>query len=520
MSALGGTVALVLVSATAYTILWYLDFGQVPGAPNPLQLFALPAAAATVSGLGEVTVAVLGIAITVVAIIVELAANRYTPRISELFIRDPVNASVLGFFAVTAALILATAMSLYGPVYPRLMVVGVVVAMLLSLLAILPYFLYVFDFLTPDSVVRRIQLRAINGLEIGAQGDRAVERGRAEVATSVEQLGEIALNSVGKKDKAIVIAALNALAEVAEASVVAREGLSDAWFDAEVLAATDQDFVSFHPNITQRMTARRTWVEMKILRQFQGVYRESLLSMPDVAHIVAIHTRALAVLAADTHEIHALNLCLRFMHTYLRASINRSDVRSAYNVFNEYRTLGEALLANGHDEVAVELSDRFGFYGQLAFRRSLAFILETAAYDLCTLLEVAFDRGSPAHDRMLAALLELDHEPDGGDAQEASLRGVRKAQIKLAAFYLNRRHEGHARQIFEDMQHEKPERLHSIRAEFESIDEPEFWEVSDRGINFDWVPTAHREHLATFFGWFTHLGEEPPLSTATRDSPR
>ena len=45
----------------------------------------------------EVVAAVLAIAITVVAIVVELAANRYSHRITQLFVRNPVNLSVIAF---------------------------------------------------------------------------------------------------------------------------------------------------------------------------------------------------------------------------------------------------------------------------------------------------------------------------------------------------------------------------------------------------------------------------------------
>lgn len=505
-----GTLGLALASGLLYAGLWWVDFGGDPAA-NPLALFALASNADTVSGLGEVTVAVLAIAITVVAIIVELAANRYTPRITELFIRDPINTTVLSFFAVTSTLVIATAMSLHGETYPRVMVVTVVTAMLASLVVVLPYFLYVFDFLTPRSVIQRIQGRATTGLRNAGwvRGERALGRARRETTTSIEQLGEIALNSVGKKDKAIAIASVNALAEIAETSLQARDTLPEAWFDTAALATTDQDFVSFHADITRRMTERGTWVEMKVLRQFQGVFAEALHNLADVAHIAAIHTRALAIQAGEQDDPAAIELCTRFIHTYFRAAINARDVRSAYNVFNEYRVVAEALLRQGKDPLVETIADKFRFYGQLAFSRQLAFILETAAYDLCTLLEVAFDAGAPCHDALLVTFLELDREPDGGDHQEASLRGVRKAQTKLAVFYLDRDRADLARQIFEDMRHESPERLRSIRAEIDALDEPEFWEVSDRGINFDWVPLERRPHLETFFGWFPQLVDRP-----------
>ena len=150
------------------------------------------------------------------------------------------------------------------------------------------------------------------------------------------------------------------------------------------------------------------------------------------------------------------------------------------------------------------------FYGQLAFTMQLAFLLETAAFDLCMLLEAAHARGAGCHDRLLGVFLELDREPEGDRTQEASLRGVRKAQVRLATCYLAANDEPHARRIWEDMRSEQPERLRSIRAELERVEAQEYWEVSDRGINFEWLPPARRATLERFFGWFGPLETAPP----------
>jgi len=50
--------------------------------------------------LAQIIVAVLGIAITVVSIVVQLAATRYTPRIADMFFRDKTNLAIMGFFVV------------------------------------------------------------------------------------------------------------------------------------------------------------------------------------------------------------------------------------------------------------------------------------------------------------------------------------------------------------------------------------------------------------------------------------
>lgn len=500
LTALGGVLALLAATACCYALLWWIDFGPLEDPPGPIQLFGQPDAAETIGGLGEVTVAVLGIVLTVVAIIVELAASRYTPRITELFLRDPINGAVLSFFAVTSALVIATSMSLYGPAYPSTMVRVVVSTMIVSMLSILPYFVYVFDFLTPRSVVRRLQARACRGLSLGRRN--ASPKSQRVLSSGIEQLGDIALNSVQKKEKAIAVSAIAALSIVGRRATEARLSMPARWFDLGDIATSDQDFVSFHPDIIRRINERQIWPQTKVLRQYLSVFSDSLVQLQDVAHMIAIHTRHLAVHAIQHDHPQAATACLHFMHTYFRQAINQRDVRTAYNVFNEYRSLAEDLLALDQGPLVIEIGERFKFYGQLAFSRQLPFILETAAYDLCTLLEVTALRDHPCHDALLEIFLELDREPDGGSLQEASLRGVRKAQLKLATFYLLHGRESLARRIFDDMKHELPSRLASIRHDLEQTQEPEFWEVSDRPVNFDWLAPDQRAQLDVFFAWF------------------
>ncbi|HEX3851265.1 MAG TPA: hypothetical protein VHW01_09895, partial [Polyangiaceae bacterium] len=107
-------------------------------------------------------------------------------------------------------------------------------------------------------------------------------------------------------------------------------------------------------------------------------------------------------------------------------------------------------------------------------------------------------------------LLEVDKEPES-QAQEKSLRGVRKAQAKLASFYLvskDSRGEAYARQIYEDMQDEQPERLRSICDELLRVESKDFWEVIDRGTNFDYVDATRKAQLKVFFSWFPSLNKE------------
>ena len=109
---------------------------------------------------------------------------------------------------------------------------------------------------------------------------------------------------------------------------------------------------------------------------------------------------------------------------------------------------------------------------------------------------------------MLTQFLELDR-PLRVSSQEKALLGVRKAQVKLAAYYLMRGEQQKARRISLDMQNEPSDRLLSIRNALEGVQSKDFWEIIDRGRNFEYMPPAQRACLAEFFSWYG-VGEGTP----------
>ena len=57
--------------------------------------------------------------------------------------------------------------------------------------------------------------------------------------------------------------------------------------------------------------------------------------------------------------------------------------------------------------------------------------------------------------------------------------------------------------VWKDMEHERPERLLSIREEMLAVVDRDFWEVIDRGQNFDYLEPDRRRQLETFYSWFS-----------------
>ena len=187
-----------------------------------------------------------------------------------------------------------------------------------------------------------------------------------------------------------------------------------------------------------------------------------------------------------------LTQCQRAFHSYLRTAINARDPRTAYYVLHQYRLVGEDLLESGLEAAAVEVAGRVRFYGRLASASGLPFLLEVAAYDLAHMVETAADKPA-ARDALLEVLLATDYE--GGE----NPLGVRIAQIQLATFFLVRGEEAPARRIAADLATERRDLLLSAREELEHEVSPQYWEITDRGANFSYLPPERRAMLGEVF---------------------
>lgn len=513
-------VLLAAAAVTLFGLFWLIDCYWLPspgrgGPPHPLaRLFqfdseTLPGA---LGSLAQIIAAVLGIAITVVSIVVQLAATRYTPRVADLFFRDRTNLAVMGFFVVTCIDAIWVSLVVEHGDVPRATVIATVLIVTVSLLLLIPYFSYVFDFLDPEKIIARIGQQTLQQALAAARGSgRSTDLRKRQVLASMEQLADIAVNAVARKDKVIASDAVAALRREVVEYLPRKARLPASWFTIDDVTRDNPDFVALAADSLAELAEARSWLEWKALRQLLTVHGEGLKELPEMAHVVAIETRYIGEAALEVGDVTVLGLAVKFMNTYLRAALNARDIRTAYNVLNQYRQLAETELRRGTATAvasAAEIARHFRYYARLAHELGLDFVAETAAYDLSALCELASDRASPAHDELLACLLDLDKGAET-PAQEKSLRGVRKAQAKLAAYYLLRDRPHLAARIASDMALESVDRLRSIREEMLSVTAKAFWEVTDRGTNFDYLDDARKERLRGFFDGFASLGDGP-----------
>lgn len=453
--------------------------------------------------LPEVVVAILGIVITVVSIILQLSATRYTPRVTEMFFRDRTNLVVLGVFVITSIHCLWATFAVHSKFFPRILVASTVILMTAAILVLIPYFTYVFKFLEPERIVARLQEQALAEV-LNRRNSAALGQRQGRVLVAIEQLADVAVNALSQKDRIIASCSVDALKDFITNYLRRKGELSDAWYTVGSQLRRNPDFVVMASHTLASIEESRSWVEWKALRQYQTVFNESVNKMRDIGQLVAINTRYIGERALHCDDRPVLGLAIKFFNTYLRATLNSHDVRTAYNVFHQYRQLAENTLKAGWKQEVIELAGYFKYYGQTANSKGLSFVTETAANDLCALCEVAHRENFAEQDQLLATFLDVDRAPET-EEQDRALRGVRKAQIKLATYYLDCGAEELARAIHRDMEQERPERLRSIRQEMLAVTDRDFWEVSDRGVNFDYLEPSRREQLQRFYSWFADL---------------
>ncbi len=450
-------------------------------------------------GAAEVIAAVLASAVTVVAIVVELAANRYSHEITRLFLREPVNVIVLGLFVITTLMCVWIGVIL-GDSSPDALLPNAgfaitLVLVTLCLLLLLPYIYFVFTFLSPITVIDRICRDAYRVI-LGARAGN-LARSQSRVEEAIDELQDVARSAITKSDRGIAMAAVDTLADLVRDYQRVRHRLPPGWFEVTAKVAADPDFVSLSSETMEEVRGHGIWLERKVFRRYLSLMDQSAVHARDVAHVIGINTQHIACEFGREHP-HLLELCIRTFNSYLRTTIGARDPRAAYFLMNQYRLIAERMLNDGEPGLAVKIAGHLREYGQLAHGVQLSFLLETAAYDVMQLIEYALARNSRAVDPLLDCLLNLD-QVIKEEKHEESLLGVRRCQIQLATLLLARGDEPRVERIVEDLRGERLERLQRLRDGLLTDERVQFWELTDRGVNFAYLVPERRQYLAPLF---------------------
>ena len=489
--------AVLVVSA----LLGGVDLGAMVHVVDWLAHLERDDAAGNLSDAAAVVAGVLGIAITVVAFVVQLAAARSGHQITDMFIREPINIVVMNVFVLTTLQCLWISVTLGEPntdaILPNAGFAITMALITISLLVLLPYFVFVFSFLSPLNMIEQLHQRAIRVLSVAARG--AIEADQRIVTRSIDELQDVARIAIEASNRAVAQASIDALAELLFEYQRIRSTLPAAWFRLSSVIRRDPDFVSLAPSSLEELEHTGLWFEVKVLYQYWELMTHSVSRARDVAGMVAINSGRIGVAAAELHP-ELIEQCIRSFNTYMRETIRANDVPTSMYVLNQYRQVAEAMLAHGRLDAVRRIAGFFQYYGDAAHRLGRSFILEMAAHDLVQLIEFAAMRESPVVDDLLSKLLDFDREIKL-DSQEDSLLGVRRAQMQLATLFIERGEDARARRIVADLSSERLEGLERVRAEVLTNVGSQYWEFDSRGLRFAYLAPERRPHLATLFGW-------------------
>jgi len=441
----------------------------------------------------ELLAAILGIMITVVAIVLQLAAQRYGTRLIDLFLDDRINRM---YFSMMVCALLYSILLVYGikeQFFPHFSILGLLLITEIEIALLAPYFLYVFRFLTPTNLLFSIQTSTKKAvLEVVSGDEDDVTKLQMEVANGIEQVTDSALSAVNQMDRNLGLMALNQIREMVLDYQEVKHKLPEPWF----LISQDY-FVGLSQVFYQEICEKKMWVEAKAFMDMELIFRNSIRVMPDAVSAIARNTRLLGKEAIHNQDNETLDLVVQFFNTFIRVSINDKNVRAIFNLFYQYRLLTESIM-DYDPKLTAKVLFYFKYYGETCLQQGLWFVMLTAAFDLGGMVGVAHDKQIENIEELLLIFMSLE---DNVDAKKDFLAfdAVRKAQLILATYIFSKGETKLLDLVIEDLKSETFEKLLKYRDSLLAVQSKKFWEVTDRGYTFEYMEPDQKEALRQFF---------------------
>jgi hypothetical protein len=422
----------------------------------------------------------LAIVLSFVAIAIPITANMYTPKLVEIFFTDRVNLISLLFYAAMGAHAIYCQSVFVDGWTPDVHLFLLATSGVIGFVIVVPYYMYVLDFLNPSTIIRRVRERVTN--EFGRiPSESPFSDARRSLDDRILQLGNVVLRAVDRSDRDVALEAIRALDDTMIAYAKIKPSLPEQWYRVE-----RERFPGRSTEAIGQMHAERTWVEHKTLSQLYLAYEAALAKMPDAVSAISLINGRVGLRASAVSDLPVLRLSIRFFNTFVRAAIAKRDVHAVFDVLHEYRMLAIDLLATRSRHV-VEIGRHFRYYAGLAKTAGLSFITELAAADFEAVVRSAYERDSTAAPQLFDEFTALCATGSGS-------RFV-KAQAMLHAYLESLGREEECARLRRMIGEASIEDVQTATRDIEGTDDPMFWEVTDRQVNIDFVPLDERENV-------------------------
>ena len=430
----------------------------------------------------------MAVLIALVLLTVQLTAQRYSFSVIGIFVQDRVNAILVSLFIVTIVYNLWLGLILKESYIPGFATMLAMTLMMLCFALLPPYVLYLFDIISPDSILDHIQGQFMKSVR-PTSGERRIEQRRALATRRISQMGDIARTAVNLSDGAVARHSVWVLYWSISHYLEEKRRLAPEWFAVE-----EHHFRGRHELIVREIEETNTWVEIRMLDELREVFFATLNKLHDVNNTVALVLRLLGEKAVERDDHGLFSAIMKFFNTFLRAAINQGDVRAGYHVLYQYRLLADTTL-DDHPELTLQIAHRLSYYGDAAASGPLLWMSAAAAYDLRILAESAQARG--ATDEVVGAIVGdvIDTVRRGEAKRSPALPQLYKMAAALGAFFLLHDGREHVLVLCELLAGVPTETLERVAAELMAVDDPVFWELTDRVVNFDYVEPDVRARL-------------------------
>ncbi|MCG3135650.1 MAG: hypothetical protein HMLKMBBP_03372 [Planctomycetes bacterium] len=420
----------------------------------------------------------LAMVLAFVSVAIPLTANMYTPKLVEIFFSDKLNIAGLVFFAVMGAHAVFGQWIMFDQWAPVTHVTALWLSGVIGFAVLVPYYLYVLDFLNPSTIIRRCRDRVTE--EYGRIGRGGIRASQRRLHDRIMQLGNVILRAVDRADRDVAIDAIDALEHATLAYRGPKASAPAEWFEAppELFPGASAEAIAL-------LHREKTWVESRALSQLHLAYVAALAKMPDAVSAISLVNRRIALHAAVSGDGPMLSLALRYFNTYVRTAVAKRDLHAVYDVFHQYRALATELLDHpGFADRARDAARHMRYYAELARFQGMVFVYELAAAEVAGLVEAAYVRKA-ACARQLLDELRAFHKGD------ASGR-LTKAESVLLAWFVENGRADEAAIVRKGLEEAPRAMLEAAHRDLTTTVDPVFWEITDRQVNLDYVEPARR----------------------------
>ncbi len=460
----------------------------------------------SISNFIELNVAILGIVLTVVAIVVQLAAQKYTPKLADLFLENKINRLFFFFMVFNLLFTIFITYSIKNQFIPIYAAFFAVLLTSIQIGLLLPYFSYVFEFLSPENIMEGIQRKSVRIFSQACKKNKitSIKKRQNEIVNVIDQLSDTALNSTSQEDRNMSLIAVNRLRDLFIYYLSIKSNLPQNWFQVP-----EDFFINISEEFYNEILEKKIWLDSMIFMNMEGIFKTSFRTMADTTNAIVYNARKIGVASIQNKQEDNIQLSIEYFNTFLRLALNEKNQRVIFNLFYQYRLVAEALFDHHKEDLAEKVIFYFKYYGKIAYDSGIWFILMVSAYDIGFLLKKAFIGKVKNFVKLLEVFLSFDDVFSNRGHPVASA-GVRKAQLIFAAYLFSNQASPHLMQnIIQVFKKQETYRsITELKNQLLGIKNKKFWEVTDRGINFEYMNEEQKESLKKFFAEYISVNKK------------